>query len=453
MTVQEGAKPQGYAGYCLRDIPEEDPELTHTGPGTPMGEHLRHFWQPVCLSENLTDLPHAIRIMGEDLVAYRDKSGQVGVLHRHCSHRGTSLEYGIVSERGIRCCYHGWLFDADGTILETPGEPPNSKLKDSFLHGAYPALEKGGLVFAYMGPAELQPDFPEFDGYDLWDNRLKGFSIHFPCNWLQVTDNYMDPIHGVFLHSRYNGIHLTPAWDEIPVPQYFEVGDGEDVIYASVRRTSPEMVWLRCNHAIGPNIGEAGTVWEQGKSESYFLRVGNTRWMMPIDDENSVMLGWAHLNERLDPDRNRDESMIGHNRIDFDAQVARDTYEEQQRNPGDWEAIVGQRRIARHGLEHPGATDEGVQMRRRQMRQAIRGEIPGALPKPAGQNDGPILTYTHDTVLRIPERSSEPEDRKLLFDVGTRLTEVMLEGDAYRGIERQEFVEGRFRDVEAQFAG
>ena len=158
MTVQEGAKPQGYAGYCLRDIPEEDPELTHTGPGTPMGEHLRHFWQPVCLSENLTDLPHAIRIMGEDLVAYRDKSGQVGVLHRHCSHRGTSLEYGIVSERGIRCCYHGWLFDADGTILVTPGEPPNSKLKDSFLHGAYPALEKGGLVFAYMGPAELQPD-------------------------------------------------------------------------------------------------------------------------------------------------------------------------------------------------------------------------------------------------------------------------------------------------------
>ena len=123
MTVQEQSKPEGYAGYAghaLREIPAEDPELTHTGPGTPMGEYMRRFWQPVCLSENLTDLPHAIRIMGEDLVAYRDKSGQVGVLHRHCSHRGTSLEYGIVSERGIRCCYHGWLFDADGTILETP---------------------------------------------------------------------------------------------------------------------------------------------------------------------------------------------------------------------------------------------------------------------------------------------------------------------------------------------
>ena len=452
MTVREQTKFEGYAGYALREIPTEDPELTHTDPGTPMGEYMRRFWQPVCLSESLTDLPHAIRIMGEDLVAYRDKSGQVGVLNRHCSHRGTSLEYGIVAERGIRCCYHGWLFDADGTILETPGEPPNSKLKDSFHHGAYPAFEKGGLVFAYMGPPELKPDFPTYDGYDLWDNRMKGFSIHFPCNWLQVTDNYMDPVHGVFLHSRYNEVHLTTAWDEVPVPQYFEVGDGADVIYASVRRTADDMVWLRCNHAIGPNIGEAGTVWETGQQENYFRRVNMTRWMMPIDDGESVMFGWAHINDRLDPEHNRDESLIGHNQIDFDAQVARANYEQQQRNPGDWEAIVGQRRISVHGLEHPGSSDEGVQLRRRQLRRAVRGEIPGALPKPAGQNSEPAITYTHDTVLRIPKRGDR-DDRQLLFDVGTRLTEALLEGDAYGGQERQDFVERRFKDVELEFAG
>ena len=114
---------QPFGGYHLRDVPPEDAELTHAGPGTPCGEHLRRM---ACLSEELSDLPLALRIMNEDLVAFRDKTGRVGVLHRHCSHRGTSLEYGIVSERGIRCCCHGWLFDVDGTILERPGEPADS---------------------------------------------------------------------------------------------------------------------------------------------------------------------------------------------------------------------------------------------------------------------------------------------------------------------------------------
>ena len=110
-----------FNGYHTRDVPPPDPLITETGPGTPMGEYFRRFWIPVCLSEELTDLPKAVRILSEDLVAFRDKSGRVGVLHRHCSHRGTSLEYGIVSERGIRCCYHGWLFDVDGAVLENPG--------------------------------------------------------------------------------------------------------------------------------------------------------------------------------------------------------------------------------------------------------------------------------------------------------------------------------------------
>ena len=113
MTVRESGTRQGaqsnppFSGYHTREIPPPDPYLTQIGPGTPMGEFMRRFWHPVCLSEELTDLPKAIRILGEDLVAFRDKLGNVGVLHRHCSHRGTSLEYGIVSEQGIRCCYHG----------------------------------------------------------------------------------------------------------------------------------------------------------------------------------------------------------------------------------------------------------------------------------------------------------------------------------------------------------
>jgi len=146
-----------YNGYHRSATGEEDAELTHSDPGTPCGEYLRLFWQPVCMSEQLTDLPLGVRIMGEDLVVFRDLSGDVGLLHRQCSHRRTSLEYGVIAEHGIRCCYHGWLFDVDGTILETPGEPEDSLIRHTLAHGAYPAHEYKGLVFAYFGPPELKP--------------------------------------------------------------------------------------------------------------------------------------------------------------------------------------------------------------------------------------------------------------------------------------------------------
>jgi tert-butyl alcohol monooxygenase / tert-amyl alcohol desaturase len=99
---------------------------------------LRRFWQPICLSNELKDLPHRVKILGEELVAFRDRSGAVGLLELHCPYRGTSLEYGLIDANGIRCCYHGWLFATDATILETPGEPPDSTLKERLYHGAYP---------------------------------------------------------------------------------------------------------------------------------------------------------------------------------------------------------------------------------------------------------------------------------------------------------------------------
>ena len=132
-TAKGGNSRRPYSGYFPTEVPRPDDELSRVGPGTPMGEYMRRFWQPLCLSEELKDLPKASLVLGEELVVFRDKADRIGVLHKHCSHRGTSLEYGTVSDRGIRCCYHGWLYDVDGTILETPGEPPNSKLKRAFF--------------------------------------------------------------------------------------------------------------------------------------------------------------------------------------------------------------------------------------------------------------------------------------------------------------------------------
>ena len=157
-------RPHG-AYYSARDG-HSDEELCRVGHGTPCGEYLRRFWQPVCVEAELEDLPRAIRILGEDLVVLRDGGGRVGLLDRRCVHRGTSLEFGKVQERGIRCCYHGWHFDIDGTILDTPGEPPDSSIRHRLCHGAYPVEVWRGLVFAYMGPPEEYPPFPVFDAFE-----------------------------------------------------------------------------------------------------------------------------------------------------------------------------------------------------------------------------------------------------------------------------------------------
>ena len=172
MSQQRNEHGAPYGGFYLAgELPPENAELTHVGPGTPGGNYMRRFWHPIALSSELTDLPLAVRILGEDLVLFRDLSNRVGLLHRHCSHRGVSLEFGIPVKEGIRCCYHGWLYDVDGTILDTPGEPPDSKLKEGRYHGAYPVVDYQGLLFAYMGPPDKKPDFPILDTFETPDNR------------------------------------------------------------------------------------------------------------------------------------------------------------------------------------------------------------------------------------------------------------------------------------------
>ena len=341
MNVLQKTEPQPYSGYYLRDVPEPDAELTRTGPGTPMGELMRRFWQPVCLSSEIADLPHTARILGEDLVVFRDKRGEVGVLLRHCSHRGTSLEYGIVSERGIRCCYHGWLFDIDGTVLETPGEPPDSAMKDTLRHGAYPAREYKGLVFAYMGPPDEQPEFPILDTYGKPDNEMVPYSVWHPCNWLQVKENFVDPAHAYFLHSTISTVQFSDAWAEMPTFDWDETPDRQGMYYITARRVD-KRVWVRSNHIWLPNVGQVGALLEKAEQEKFFNRVSITRWTVPIDDTHAWIIGWRHFNKDVDPfdEGRRDE--CGPGSVDFEGQTGNRSYEEKQRVPGDWDAQVSQ---------------------------------------------------------------------------------------------------------------
>ena len=450
MSAQpRGVMPRPYSGYSLRNVPAEDPEVTHTDPGTPMGELMRRFWQPVCLASELADVPLAIRILGEDLVAFRDKGGRVGILHRHCCHRGTSLEYGILCDTGIRCCYHGWQFDIDGTILQAGAEPPDSRIPKTVVQGAYPAHEYMGLVFAYMGPPDERPAFPILDTYERAGNDLVPYSVHYDCNWLQVMDNFIDPAHAYWLHSTITTIQFSDAWAEQPTYEWAETPDGQGMYYVTVRRVGAH-VWVRSNHGWLPNMGQVGALLEKAEGEKFFHRASITRWNVPIDNTHSWIFGWRHFNDDVDPFREGKREACGRNAVDFVGQTNDRPYAVRQRLPGDWDAQTSQRPIAVHALEHMGTTDVGVAMWRRLCRKAVRGEIEVKAQQPRADGK-PIHTYTHDTVLSIPHRGAT-EDRSLLRALGREVLAAILDGDAVSDAERAERIRSNLEAVKEKYS-
>ena len=181
---------------------EENELLTRIGPGTPMGALLRRYWQPVAgTSEMAERWTLRVRIMGEDLVLFKTRAGTFGLIAEQCPHRAASLAYGIPTEDGIRCPYHGWKFDGAGRCVEQPNESERNALKGTVVTSAYPVQEMGGLLFAYMGPLPA-PLLPRFDGFvEPRAIRMIGKGI-IPCNWLQIMENSVDPVHTEWLHGH-----------------------------------------------------------------------------------------------------------------------------------------------------------------------------------------------------------------------------------------------------------
>jgi tert-butyl alcohol monooxygenase / tert-amyl alcohol desaturase len=467
-TMTKQSKP--FSGYHQRGVPAEDTEITHTDPETPLGEYMRRFWQPVCMSEQLTDIPHPIRIMGEDLVAFRDKSGQIGVMTRHCCHRGASLEYGIIQEKGIRCCYHAFQFDVDGMLIDAPGEPDNgAKLAETACQGAYPAFERDGLVFAYMGPPELKPEFPEFDSFEKYDDtRLVPFTNVFPCNWLQVLDNIGDQMHTYLLHQPellfsgnvpYDldvGYFTLAAFGTVPLMDYAEVRDGAAMAFIAGRRMDDDLVWFRINECILPNMTHHAYLFEDGKEHRLFHRVHMARWYVPFDDTHSMIIGWRMFGKGADPRQIGIESRCGWDDIDFlGGQVNDRSEREARRMPGDWEAIGSQRPIAVHALENAAASDLGVYIYRKLLRDAVRGRNTGGAPEKMHEraNAGmPTHSYTQNNVLKLPRRGDKAEDEKMIKEIGKKLIAIATAADEHAGDARKTFVVGKLEELERQYA-
>jgi nitrite reductase/ring-hydroxylating ferredoxin subunit len=412
-----------YNGYYRSAIGTPDPELTQTGPGTPAGEYFRRFWQPVAMTEQVGDLPLALEILGEELVLFRDLSGQLGLLHKYCSHRRASLEYGIISENGIRCCYHGWLFDVDGTILEVPGEPADSPIPRRLCHGAYPVKEFNGLVFAWMGPPDDMPEFPLFDTLAQANNDLVPYSIEYPCNWLQVAENPMDPFHSVFLHTRVSRAHFNPAWGALPVVEWHNM-QGDSGIYLTNTRRWKEFLWVRTAEVILPAIAQPPDIYQNPVTEIFFPRVGITKWTVPVNDTCCRIIAWRHFNDTLDLEGKGDRSQVGLGKVDFVGQTGTErSYEEGQRSPGDYEAQVSQGAITVHADERLGSTDRGVIAYRKLLRQAIRATANSAsLPQPELNADGVIPTMAGDVIVAVPEAD---DDTALQREAGRIVGEVV----------------------------
>lgn len=423
-----------YAAYRRKEV-EPDYDLTRVGRGTQGGEYLRRFWQPFAFASELSDVPLAVRLLGEDLVAFRDGQGSYGLLERRCSHRGASLEFGKIVERGIRCCYHGWQFDVDGRILDIPGD--SSAMKNRLCHGAYPVKEYKGLLFAYMGPPDKRPDFPRYDALEREGTTKRGRKTIAPCNWIQIRENETDPMHISQLHCGLFGVQFTEVLSTIPGDlRWLESPIG--LVYAATFRWK-DKIYFRTNDLILPNMTRVAGI-EDAEGETLLdIRAGATNWIVPIDDTTSMTIGWSDqepeiavpgADAHIDRQRRAGGEAVS-TMSNIDSQTGNRPYGERQRAPGDWDAFVSQGPVTIHGREHLVTSDRGVTTFRRMLKAGMDAVAAGNDPQyvSRGNSDRILSTHARNTVLKIPPKSDVKEDRAGCARVGKWLTEMLLDGD------------------------
>ena len=348
---------------------EKNRQLTEVGPGTPMGELMRRYWHPVAaVSEFDGKATKPVRLMGEDLVLYKDLSGNYGLVDRQCPHRRADMMFGIPEDCGLRCSYHGWMFGADGKCLEQPFEDiaaPDSGFRDRISIKAYPVQVLAGMLWAYMGPlpAPLVPNWEPFT----WANGFAQVVItEIPCNWMQIQENSIDPVHFEWQHSNwslrlagrlgpYSPRHTKLAFDE------FDYG----FIYRRVREDTDE------DHELW-NVGRV-CLWPNALFTSQHFE-----WRVPVDDDTTLSVTWMFA--RVPKDREPYvQTSVPH------------WYGPLKDKGGEWitshvmnqdfVAWVGQGRIADRTKEHLGRSDRGIVMMRKRFMDDLDAIAAGLDPK------------------------------------------------------------------------
>jgi 5,5'-dehydrodivanillate O-demethylase len=354
---------------------EENELLTRVGPGTPAGEMLRRYWHPIALINELKKRPLRRRILGEDLVLFRDDQSRLGLLRLRCSHRGTSLEFGHLEDGGLRCCYHGWLYDVEGHVLEMPGEPSDSTFRERIRHPAYRAQELGGVVFAYLGP-EPAPLLPRYDVLVLEDGLRARRARTVNCNFFQMIENSVDQNHLKWLHRTAK----TPTWEEGEInPQPFEYG----ILNTYTRRVAGKR-YAHINFFVLPTMNKTGNVEEGHPTEHQASSSGEVmRWRVPIDDTHTmhftVEFG-AIVNGKQVANIMKDDSEAGLLESQYGVYKWDDSIGWFARGDQDRVAQESQGPIYDRSGEHLANTDRGVILLRRLYKESIEAVQKGLDP-------------------------------------------------------------------------
>jgi 5,5'-dehydrodivanillate O-demethylase len=357
---------------------DQNRTLTEVGAGTPMGELLRRYWMPIAGVAELDATPtKAVRLLGEDLVLYRDKRGTYGLLDRHCPHRRADLSYGSVEECGLRCHYHGWLYDERGRCLAQPYEEtthPEARFKDRITVKSYPVEAKAGMLWAYLGPppAPLVPTWEPFT----WKNGFVQVVLsEIPCNWFQCQENSIDPVHFEWLHGNWSRVlrgidgrpptHLKLGFEE------FEFG----FVYRRVLEGQSENdeLWTVGRTCLWPNCLFTGAHFE---------------WRVPMDDANTLSVGWFFDRVPTEMEPYEQEQIPCWYSPIKDPLTGRWVTSHIMNQ--DFVAWVGQGAVADRTLEHLGESDRGVIMIRRKLLEQAeligRGGEPKGLVRDAERN-------------------------------------------------------------------
>jgi phthalate 4,5-dioxygenase oxygenase subunit len=289
---------------------EENDLLTRTGSSTPMGTLMRRYWIPALLSKELRGPdcpPLRVRLLGEDLVAFRDSRGRVGLLSEYCSHRRASLFYGRNEECGLRCVYHGWKYDTEGNISEIPSEPPDSNLKNKIHHKAYPCREVSGVIFAYMGPKEQMPLFPNYEWLVLPSDQVGVTKFHLACNYLQALEGDCDSAHAPFLHRGNGGSGMAPDRKLVASYEVRETRFG--LKSAAIRETDEGLRHFRVYSFVAPFIGCVPTSLMTNGKRDGFLVV----YQVPCDDYHTWRFNFRFRRSApvTDKDFEHDRRQIG----------------------------------------------------------------------------------------------------------------------------------------------
>ena len=403
--------------------------LTEVGSGTPMGGLLRRYWMPIAAVTEFDDKPiKPVRVLGEDLTLYKDLSGTYGLVDRQCAHRRADLAYGFVEQCGLRCNYHGWLYDEAGRCTEQPYEDvaaPQANFKDKIRITAYPVEVKAGLIWAYLGP-EPRPLVPDWEPFNWKNGFVEIVFAEVPCNWLQCQENSIDPLHFEWMHMNwsvrlkdqlgpYSPRHLRMEFEE------FDYG----FVYRRLREgmSESDLMWTVGRCCLWPNALFTGDHFE---------------WRVPIDDQNTLSVTWAFTRvpkEREPYVQGKIPAWRGPVRDEVNSGWISSHIMNQ-----DFVAWVGQGTVADRTKEHLGLSDRGIILQRQRflndLEAIARGEDPKAITRDPGANKSVPLPVA---------------ERKLLVDGLTRaeLLAHPILGKQYAG--EYIFQAGQPEEVRAAF--